>query len=357
MPQDVSGPLAPSPTTGTRPSYTRIAQRSSSTDTRERHLPSSASAADPVHITPPAVPETSFPPSPLPLRDVARMVRDWREAISAASLAEAVCHVCGCLTPCRDLHQLASDSPLLHVLNVPGVTRRARATPVEPSCSIGGPVLYHSLPGNNGISGSSSISVCSTCMLSLGKNSVPILALANGRWLGEVPTVLSELNFMEKILVARYHHNCSIIRVHKGPCKMRANCIVFAQPVAKLLSVLPMPRDELQAIFAVLFTGSIAPTPDDFKRTPFLVRRSFVWRALLWLKTNNFEYADVQLSQANLNSYDDMSMPVSFFHQPSDNADPVESLSVHERTAESGTSSGTCSLSVHGVTEEDLVTM
>ncbi|KAI0748970.1 hypothetical protein BC629DRAFT_1558013 [Irpex lacteus] len=71
---------------------------------------------------------------------------------------------------------------------------------------------------------------------------------------------------------------------------MRANAVVFAQPVGKVLSVLPMPKTELDSIVAVLFTGSVAPTVSDFQRTPVFVRPSKIWNALLWLKANHSSY-------------------------------------------------------------------
>ncbi|KAI0770843.1 hypothetical protein BC629DRAFT_1583402 [Irpex lacteus] len=138
---------------------------------------------------------------------------------------------------------------------------------------------------------------------------------------------------------------------------MRANAIVFSQPVGRLLTVLPMPKAALDEIVAVLFTGSVTPTASDFKRTPVLVRPSKVWKALVWLKANHASYSDVELSARNLAEYSDNEIPVSFFHQSTADGDPVETLGVSDPAVSSGTEQGPCPLTIHGVTEDDIVTM
>jgi hypothetical protein len=56
---------------------------------------------------------------------------------------------------------------------------------------------------------------------------------------------------------------------------MIANAIVFSQPVAKFFHGFPLPHSELTEYLAVLFTGPVAPTEADYKRTlaPLLVRQ------------------------------------------------------------------------------------
>jgi hypothetical protein len=36
---------------------------------------------------------------------------------------------------------------------------------------------------------------------------MPVLALANGKWLGKVPKELQNLSYAEQLLVARVRHN------------------------------------------------------------------------------------------------------------------------------------------------------
>ena len=192
----------------------------------------------------------------------------------------------------------------------------------------------------------------------LSQQRLPSRALANGRWIGNVPLALIGLTFMEKILIARYCHNRCIVRVDiHAPFKMCANAVVFSQPVAKLLEVLPMPRAELDQIVAVLFTGSVTSTVSDFQYTPVFVRPLRVWAALLWLEENHSCYKDVRLSQDNLRSYLDGDIPVAFFYQRTSAEEPQETLGVSDSSRPSGTSGEMSPLSVHGVTEEGLVSM
>jgi hypothetical protein len=52
---------------------------------------------------------------------------------------------------------------------------------------------------------------------------------------------------------------------------MHANAIMFAQPALKVYLKLPPSRDEISEVLAFIFTGSAAPTQEDFDRKPMLV--------------------------------------------------------------------------------------
>ena len=46
--------------------------------------------------------------------------------------------------------------------------------------------------------------------------------------------------------------------------KMKANVVAFESPTPKVYAILPPPRDDLDEVFAILFTGPSKPTPKDF---------------------------------------------------------------------------------------------
>ena len=73
---------------------------------------------------------------------------------------------------------------------------------------------------------------------------------------------------------------------------------------------MPPPIDEMDEILAFIFTGPCQPTDDDFRRIPLLVRRNKVAKALEWLKLNHTDYADLEISYKNLESYPEDSPPV-----------------------------------------------
>ncbi|KAI0073309.1 hypothetical protein K474DRAFT_1603555 [Panus rudis PR-1116 ss-1] len=91
---------------------------------------------------------------------------------------------------------------------------------------------------------------------------------------------------------------------------MKANAVCFAIPQPKVYNVLPPPREDLDEVLAFIYLGPSKPNPEDFKRTPFLVRRNKVAEALNWLKLNHIDYADLEISQENLNAYSEDTPPV-----------------------------------------------
>ncbi|KDR65011.1 hypothetical protein GALMADRAFT_44383, partial [Galerina marginata CBS 339.88] len=169
-----------------------------------------------------------------------------------------------------------------------------------------------------------------------------------GFWVGEIPDVLKNLTYVEKLLIARVRHNRCIVKVASGRYKMRANAITFQSPVPKIYDVLPPPVKELDEVLAFIFTGPCRPTKDDIKRTPLLVRRNHVANALNWLKLNHADYSDVGISKDNLMQYPESDCPVVIDYRESIiNKDP-EATSVHDNEEEDGVKSGPCSFTVQG---------
>ena len=113
--------------------------------------------------------------------------------------------------------------------------------------------------------------ICENCCSSLRQGKVPQYALAKGLWIGAVPEVLSDLRYIEKMLVARICHSCCSIRVASGMRKMKAHAIAYQQPMPKVYNILPPPKEEIEEVIAIMFAGPCTPTSTDFKRTTFLV--------------------------------------------------------------------------------------
>ena len=96
-------------------------------------------------------------------------------------------------------------------------------------------------------------------------------------------------------------------------------------------------------VLAILFTVPCKPTPEDLQRTPFLVCRNYVAKALEWLKLNHSDYADIEISSKNLNEYDENSPPVSIEYSESNTNKVTEGTSVFDKEVEDGTEEGECS--------------
>jgi hypothetical protein len=290
--------------------------------------------------------ENLFPPEPLN-DDLSHSIATGAcKRMRIDKIEEAGCAVCGSLAPIETLSRLKSIKNLLHILCAPGVTRIERKNDTDKIKEYKGPVLDYKCNR-----------VCQPCRAAIHKNKVPRNALANGFWIGEVPEVLSSLRFVERMMIARVRHTCCFVRVSSGMRKMKANAVAFESPVPKIYGHLPPPRAELDDVLAVLYTGPTKPTEDDFKRTPLLVRRNHVIKALQWLKLNHSDYADIDISETNLKEYPEDMPPVSVEYKPSSSNKTPEGTSVFDMEEDDGTDEGDCTFVVHGLTGENLETM
>ena len=178
--------------------------------------------------------------------------------MNKSNIEEAGCAVCGELTPVKNLSQVKNIKKMLHILTTPGVTCVERKNQNSPLREYSGPVLDYTCNR-----------VCDHCRGCIHKGKVPRLALANGLWLGKIPDELKSLTFVEKLLIARVRHTCSYIKVASGMRKMKANIIAFESPIPKFYNILPPPRDDMNDVLAILFTGPCKPTPEDLKEHHF----------------------------------------------------------------------------------------
>lgn len=286
----------------------------------------------------------SFPPQVLPISKRIDIIREWTERI-ATEIEEDTCACCAQLVQRCTITRVPLDSRLLYPLGDPG---RPPGTSAKDHL-----ILCH-----GGIVDNREVKLCETCHKTLKRKTVPRYALANGLSLGEVPPELLELNFVEKLIISKFRHYMSVIRVSKGgQRKLAGNAIIFAQPVAKFYDILPPPRDDLNDCLSIMFTGSSRPTYEDFTRTPLLVRRQVVQRALRWLMANHPGYAKVKFSQKNLDSYAEDSPPVDVVFRPQkpDAGNiPSENLPVYATSDNGGTEDGECSFAISGLTGEEL---
>ena len=288
-----------------------------------------------------------FPPSPCSIDFEHTIIKDACRRMDPVNFEEVGCAVCGELRRRDKTSRLKSVKKSLSILEVAGVTRIERATNTMPIKEFKGPVLDYSCS-----------LICDGCRADVRNGKVPRLALARGLWLGKVPPQLSCLSFVEKLLVAKVRHTCAFVKVASGMRKMKANIVAFESPVPKIYNILPPPRDDLDEMLAILFTGPCKPTKEDFARTPFLVRRDAVINALEWLKLNHADYVDIEISHANAMQYDENLSPVSVEYRPAETNKVPEGTSVFDKDEDDdGTVEGDCAFTVHGLTGEVCNTM
>jgi hypothetical protein len=286
-----------------------------------------------------------FPPQPLNRSQEQQILLAACQSMDKRFIEESGCAICGILTPSTHLSPLSAIKNCLHVLAAPGVSRAERTKKTDKLTDL--PIVIDD----------SCDQVCLSCRAAVRKNKVPRFALARGLWIGAIPAELACLRYIERLLVARVRHNCCCVRVASGMRKMKANAIAFLAPVPKIYNMLPPPREDIQEVLAIMFTGPCKPTAEDFKRTPFLVRRNHVKRALIWLLLNHADYADISISDKNLAEYPENMPPVSVEYKKMDSNKTAEGVSLFDLDEEDGTEEGDCPFTVHGLTGGDMETM
>jgi hypothetical protein len=285
-----------------------------------------------------------FPPLAPASQQIEQIVNDFCADTSPSTFEESGCAVCGQLKRNSDLTPLQDCE--LSSLIVEGVSRQERVSYEDPIEELKGPIIEHSCD-----------KICQTCRISVEKEKIPKHALANGLWLGTVPDQLKGLTFSEKMMIARVRHNRAVVRVSSGRAKMVANVIMFANPTPSVYHALPPTREEMTEVLAFIFTGSAQPTDEDFRRTPFLVRREKVSRALDWLKLNHSDYKDLEISRENLESYPLSGVPVVVDYKKTEQNELNKlpsAMSSHDLEEEEGTEEGICPFTVHGITGEEF---
>ncbi|KAI0041270.1 hypothetical protein FA95DRAFT_1451682, partial [Auriscalpium vulgare] len=242
-----------------------------------------------------------FPPAPLTDGLIHKIISGFCAALTDANIREGACAVCACLYPVKDL--LTRDECEIEMSLLESddtfITRQERRSLQDDLLPHTGPVLIESE------------FICKVCCGSLKKRKMPISALANGNWLGDIPEPLQGLSWAEKMLVSRVCHNRSVVRVvSSGMHKMSANAVFFSTPTPKVYASLPPPREDLDEVIGFVYIGPTKPTDKDLRRTPLLVRRNKVAVALEWLKCNHYDYQDLDISYANLAQYEEEGVPI-----------------------------------------------
>ncbi len=122
------------------------------------------------------------------------------------------------------------------------MTRVERKHNTEPVTYIHGPVIDNKCK-----------IVCLECADSVRRKKLPKNALANGLWLGEVPSILTDLTFAEQSIIARVRINRFAVKLQSGMYKTKCNIIAFQNPVPQILETLPPPTSDIEDFFAVMF--------------------------------------------------------------------------------------------------------
>jgi len=178
-------------------------------------------------------------------------------------------------------------------------TRKERKYSAEAISELDGPVMDTSCHY-----------ICISCKDKVRHKKMPKFPLARGLWLGEIPDELQQLSFAEKLLIGRVRHNRCVVCVAKGMHKIIANAVTFEHPMQQIYTVLPPPIEEMDEVWPSYVQVLVSQLKMTFIGYHCLCAEIKWQKALEWLKLDHKDYADLEISYKNLESYPEDSPPV-----------------------------------------------
>lgn len=133
-----------------------------------------------------------FPPKVHSRTELVELIREYCDAISLSELGKKPCGCCGHSVKQKEIRNVHYNDPMLRKLSISGVRAHEEDDTTPVLCNAG--VVSQK--------GGRYVQLCLECFNALYHKRLPLLALANGLWLGDIPPELQELNTVEKLLVA-----------------------------------------------------------------------------------------------------------------------------------------------------------
>ncbi|KAG1766496.1 hypothetical protein EV702DRAFT_1050664 [Suillus placidus] len=244
----------------------------------------------------------------LPSEDLkSRCLASFIDRTGNAGTHQVVCLVCASEVFVVSTEEVAlSDIPESHLL-IPSVRHPAQRLTdgllLHPSVVT----VVDGLPHGH---------VCSWCLQDLRAHKLPKFALANGLWVGKIPSELAILTLPERLLIGLYFPVSFIVKLYpqkKGSRNwdtsamnsgLRGNVSTYQLNTADVAAMvegrlLPHTPDLLPATIGITIIG-----PQNLPARnlpPFLtVSRNRVKQALIFLKRENSLYSDISISDAHL---------------------------------------------------------
>ena len=167
------------------------------------------------------------------------------------------------------------------------------------------------------------LTLCNTCLNALKRKERPALALSNRLYMGTVPPELQELTVVEEAMIACCRASCWIVQLKEDnksvvvPTAQRGfsgHVIIYPQNLSAIAQSLPPTVDKITSPLCVIFVGANKPTEEWLreKATPLAVRGHKVRNALIWLKTHNRYYKDIEINEGVLQQLEQN--PILPFH-------------------------------------------
>ncbi len=213
------------------------------------------------------------------------------------------------------------DDVSLHVLTIPQDTY----VPFDFSTGYAELDNNHIMIEKLGVSQNENVHLCESCHWSIIASHRPIEALSNYRWIGEQPEQLSDLTWLEELLIARAHLVGKIIRLEERKASsyfaLKCHTILLPQDTTRLLDLLPMSLSSLPDIIRVVWAGKTSPEQSRL-RTHFTVHTAKICKALQWLCRHHEDYRHVTIDEERIAAWNSTEVAVELMDSMTTIADP-----------------------------------
>jgi len=233
-----------------------------------------------------------------------RVVKEFIDATGNDALKMVACASCA-----REFY--ASKTTCFKIEDIPNRDRLKPTNPHPKHDIFDGILLYP-----KGIDPRGQANICNECNAALNKNKLPRYSLANGMWVGSVPSQLKNLTLPERMMIGKHFPSAYIIKLYpkkRGATAwdkdqmhraLKGNVSTYKMDPTQMASMIDgqdMPHHAtiLSATIGVTFIGPKGGTEGTMP-SMFRVRRWKVREALVWLKENNPLYADINISEERL---------------------------------------------------------
>ena len=254
-------------------------------------------------------------PQPAPMELKENCVRNFRMATSSESLRQFTCACCAESINISDRKVRQLEEINLELMR-DRTDRIFDKSCIPPKAPFSNGPLENLAVDPDGVMWSGegdivALQLCARCDLSLQRDKLSRLAIANLNVLGDVPPEMKNLTMVEEMLVARCRAKCCIVKLqdHRTDVSLpssqrgiKGNIIIYPQRVDKLGSKMPPPVDGIILPICVVFVGQTLPSKTWIrdKAYPLVVRREVVRRSLVWLKAHNPLYKDIDIDEMRL---------------------------------------------------------
>ena len=147
----------------------------------------------------------------------------------------------------------------------------------------------------------------------LKKKALPIwIRKRDGAPVYTLPPELSGLTIAEKLLIQRASPFVPLSHIKNGVFGLCGHVCSFEQTVDELFNRLPRSKDDVELLQVVQTMRAEIGSLDSTTKNIWMVRKRKIQKALIWLKANNVEHADIEIDMSRLDWIDGDKASIDF---------------------------------------------